>query len=41
VSVPEMKAFSGLNINMGLISLPDIKDYWSSEWITQIKILVM
>jgi hypothetical protein len=36
VSVPEMMAFLGL-INMGLMSLPDIKDYWSSEWITQIK----
>jgi hypothetical protein len=37
VSVPEMKAFLGLIINMGLVSLPDIKDYWSSEWITQIQ----
>jgi hypothetical protein len=37
VSVPEMKAFLGLVINMGLMPLPDIKDYWSSEWITQIK----
>jgi hypothetical protein len=37
LSVPEMKAFLGLIINMGLMSLPDIKDYWSSEWITQIK----
>jgi hypothetical protein len=27
VSVPEMKAFLGL---MGLMPLPDIKDYWSS-----------
>jgi hypothetical protein len=23
---------------MGLMSLPNIKDYWSSEWITQIKL---
>jgi hypothetical protein len=37
VSVPEMKAFLGQIINMGLMSLPDIKNYWSSEWITQIK----
>jgi hypothetical protein len=37
VSVPEMKAFLGLIINMGLISLPDIKYYWSSERKTQIK----
>jgi hypothetical protein len=36
VSVPEMKAFIGLIINMGLMSLPDIKDYCSSESITQI-----
>jgi hypothetical protein len=36
VSVPEMKAFLGLIINMGLIPLPEIKDYCSSEWITQI-----
>jgi hypothetical protein len=31
-----MKAFLGLIINMGLMPLPDIKDYWPSEWITQI-----
>ncbi|XP_023724803.1 piggyBac transposable element-derived protein 4 isoform X1 [Cryptotermes secundus] len=37
VSTPEMKAFLGLIINMGLIPLPDVKDYWSSEWTTQIK----
>jgi hypothetical protein len=37
VSVPEMKAFLGLIINMGLMPLPDIKNYWSSEWITQIQ----
>jgi hypothetical protein len=37
VSVPEVKAFSGLIINMGLIPLPDRKDYWSSERKTQIK----
>jgi hypothetical protein len=36
VSVPKMKAFLGLIINMGLMPLPDIKDYWSSEWITEI-----
>jgi hypothetical protein len=36
VSVPEMKAFLGLIMNMVLMPLPDIKDYWSSEWITQI-----
>jgi hypothetical protein len=27
VSVPEIKAFLGLIINMGLMPLPDIKDY--------------
>jgi hypothetical protein len=37
VPVPEMKALLGLIINMGLIPLPDIKDYWSSEWIRQVK----
>jgi hypothetical protein len=35
--VPEMKAFLGLIINMGLIPLPDIKHYWSSDWTTQVK----
>jgi hypothetical protein len=34
VSVPEMKAFIGIIISMDLMPLPDIKDYWSSEWIT-------
>jgi hypothetical protein len=37
VSVPEVKAFLGLIINMGLIPLPDIKYYWSSERKAQIK----
>jgi hypothetical protein len=36
VSVPEMKAFIGLIINTGIVLLPDIKDYWSSEWTTQV-----
>jgi hypothetical protein len=31
MSVPEMKAF------LGLMPLLDIKDYWSSEWISQIQ----
>jgi hypothetical protein len=31
VSVPEVKSFLGVIINMGLIPLHDIKDYWSSE----------
>jgi hypothetical protein len=31
VSVPEMKMLLGLIINMGLMPLPDIKDYWSSD----------
>jgi hypothetical protein len=34
-SVPEVEAFLGLIINMGLNPLPDIKDYWSSEKKTQ------
>jgi hypothetical protein len=33
-----MKAFLVLIINMGLLSLPDIKDYGSGEWITQITV---
>jgi hypothetical protein len=37
VSVPEMKALLGLIINMGQMPLPDIKYYWSSEWMRQIK----
>jgi hypothetical protein len=40
VCLPEVKAFLGLIINMGLIPLPDIKDYWSSEWTTQTKFFV-
>jgi hypothetical protein len=36
VSLPEVKAFLGLIINMGLIPLPDINDYRSSERKTQI-----
>jgi hypothetical protein len=35
VSVPEVKAFLGLIINMGLMPLPNIKDYWTSERKTQ------
>lgn len=37
VNLIEMRAFLGLVINMGLISLPDIKDYWSGDWTTNIK----
>jgi hypothetical protein len=36
VSVPEMNAVFGIIINMGLIPLLDIKDYWSRKWTTQI-----
>jgi hypothetical protein len=38
VSVPEVKAFLGIIINMGLIPLPDIKDYWSSEWTAKVQL---
>jgi hypothetical protein len=31
VSVPEIKAFLDLIINMGLMPLPDIKDYCSNR----------
>jgi hypothetical protein len=37
LSVLEIKVILGLIINMGLTELPDIKDYWSSEWTTQIQ----
>jgi hypothetical protein len=37
VSVPEVKVFLGLIINLGLIPLPNAKDQWSSEWTTQLK----
>jgi hypothetical protein len=37
VSVLAVKAFLDLTINMGLIPLPHIKDYWSNERKTQIK----
>jgi hypothetical protein len=37
VSVPEVKLFLDLIINMDPMSLPDIKDYWSSERKTQIQ----
>lgn len=37
VTLTEMKAFLGMIINMGLVNLPDLKDYWSSEWVTQVK----
>jgi hypothetical protein len=30
-------AFLYIIINMGLMPLPDMKDYWCSEWITQIQ----
>ena len=29
VTLDEMKAFIGLIINMGIVQLQDIKDYWS------------
>jgi hypothetical protein len=31
-----MKVCLGLIINMGLMPLPEIKDYWSSEWATEV-----
>jgi hypothetical protein len=37
VPVHEMKVFLGLIINMGIVLLPDLKDYCSSEWTTQVK----
>jgi hypothetical protein len=37
VTTIEIKAFLGIVINMGMIPLPDMKDYWSNEWTTEIK----
>jgi hypothetical protein len=34
VCVAEMKAILGLIINIGLMSLPETKDFWSGEWTT-------
>jgi hypothetical protein len=40
VSVIEVKAFLGLIINVDLIPLPNIKDYWSNERTTQINFFI-
>ncbi|UYV84237.1 hypothetical protein LAZ67_X001632 [Cordylochernes scorpioides] len=29
-----MKAFIGLNINMGIVILPNLKDYWATDFLT-------
>jgi hypothetical protein len=39
VSVSEIKVFLGLIINMGLMPLPEIRGYWSSEWATEVSFL--
>ena len=31
ITLPEMKAFIGIIINMGMVQLTDIKDYWSTH----------
>ena len=31
VSVPELKAFIGLVLNMGIIHVPTLQDYWSTD----------
>ena len=31
LSVPELKAFIGLILNMGIINVPSIRDYWSTD----------
>ena len=36
VTLAEMKAFVGVILNMGIIQLPDIKDYWSTSETTSI-----
>ena len=32
ITLPEIKAFIGLIINMGMVQLTDIKDYWSTHF---------
>ena len=29
---PEMKGFLGIIINMGIINVPEISDYWKVAW---------
>ena len=36
VTLAEMKAFVGVILNMGIIQLPEIKDYWSTSETTNI-----
>ena len=31
MTVEEMKAFVGVILNMGVVQLPDIKDYWTQD----------
>jgi hypothetical protein len=37
----EVWAFIGLVINMGLIQLPDMKDYWSQDFVCQVPFFSM
>ena len=36
VTIDEMKAFVGVILNMGIIQLPDLKDYWSKNTVTSL-----
>jgi len=35
-SYSEMEGFLAVVINMGLIQLPEIESYWSTNWITTV-----
>ncbi len=36
VDVPEMKAFIGLTLNMGIVKVPTLQEYWSTDITTHI-----
>ena len=36
VSPSEMEGFLGIILNMGLVDMPEIQDYWSTNWITHV-----
>ena len=36
VTVAEMEGFLAIILNMGLINLPNIQDYWSTAWTSQV-----
>lgn len=36
VTPSEMEGFFGIVLNMGLIDMPELQDYWSTHWITHV-----